>query len=683
MGDALSTEGEERLYDYVVVGSGAGGGPLAANLARAGMSVLLLEAGADAGGLNYSVPAFHANATEDPAIAWEFYVDHYFARKQARRDPKYVVERSGVLYPRAGTLGGCTAHNAMITVYPADADWDGIARATHDRSWSSRNMRRHFERLERCRYAPRPRRYPRRGPLLWLVRVVPLLRALFGNRSRHGFSGWLSTELPNPKLALKDLQLIRVVLAAAKQTLEEDLRRPLSLMESLSSYFDPNDARAQRTQQQGLWLTPLATDGGRRNGTREYIRRIERESGGLLVVRTGALATRVILDRENRAVGVEYLEGDRLYSATPDSKPGPTGAPIRQARVGREVVLAAGAFNTPQLLKLSGVGPRDELTAHGIDVRVDLPGVGRNLQDRYEVGVITQVRDDFRLLANCTFGAPGASGEPDPCLADWERGEGVYRSNGVILGIVRRSKPERPVPDLFIFGLPALFKGYLPGYSELLSKYDNIFTWAILKAHTLNTGGTVTLRSSDPRDVPEVNFHYFDEGNDASGEDLESVVEAIEFVRRLMRHAEGVAEQEIMPGPEFASREDLKRFVRDHAWGHHASCSCKIGAAEDRMAVLDSDFRVRGTRGLRVVDASVFPHIPGFFLVTAIYMVSEKATDAILADARPTRAAARRVGKVMRRVLPPIPARPRAGGPPEVREELLEEVSDLVGKRAI
>src|SRR6185437_9383741 len=104
-------------FEFIVIGSGAGGGPLAANLARAGRKVLLIEAGnANAGGLHYEVPAFHALATEDPAMQWNYFVRHW--QNPPARDSKYSEAGGGIWYPRAGTLGGCTAHNAMITVYP-------------------------------------------------------------------------------------------------------------------------------------------------------------------------------------------------------------------------------------------------------------------------------------------------------------------------------------------------------------------------------------------------------------------------------------------------------------------------------------------------------------------------------------------------------------------------------------
>jgi choline dehydrogenase len=161
-------------FEYIVVGSGAGGGTLAARLAEGGRSVLLLEAGGDPRQLSgtnddqpeinrlpddYDVPSWHGFASENDAMRWDFFVRHYASDEMQQKDPKYRrdyrgVAVDGVLYPRAGTLGGCTAHNAMILVYPHNEDWDGIARLTGDQSWNAENMRRYFMRLENCHYRP-------------------------------------------------------------------------------------------------------------------------------------------------------------------------------------------------------------------------------------------------------------------------------------------------------------------------------------------------------------------------------------------------------------------------------------------------------------------------------------------------------------------------------------------------
>jgi choline dehydrogenase len=154
----------------------------------------------------------------------------------------------------------------------------------------------------------------------------------------------------------------------------------------------------------------------------------------------------------------------------------------------------------------------------------------------------------------------------------------------------------------------------------------------VLKGHTENRAGSVLLRTADPRDTPDIRFRYFDEGSDTAGEDLDGVVTGIEVARSIMRCFEDDGATELVPGPDVATRGQLRDFVRNQAWGHHASCTAAIGP-RDRGGVLDGRFRVHGTRGLRVVDASVFPRIPGFFIVTAVYMAAEKASAVILADA--------------------------------------------------
>ncbi|CAN5643115.1 choline dehydrogenase [soil metagenome] len=623
----MSADIPEISCEYLVVGSGAGGGTLAARLAEAGKSVILLEAGDDAKAVpgadpltpgkdrlpeDYDVPVFHAFASENDAMKWDFFVRHYANEQMQSRDPKYQAKQQGILYPRAATLGGCTAHNAMIFVYPHDADWNHIRDLTGDESWSATRMRSLFERLENCHHRPLHR----------------LLSMLGINRTRHGFKGWLHTEKAIPMLSAKNLDLFRVIGECAAEASFDIGHEKDRLRWLVESHLDPNDWRTVKDNSVGLRYLPLTTRDHARIGSRERVLDVAKRLPKLLEVRLQSLATRVLFDDNQKAIGVEYLQGQHLYKAHPQ----PAEQPGKLCRVyaSREVILCGGAFNTPQLLMLSGVGPPETLERHGIPVRVALPGVGQNLQDRYEVGVVHRMNfDEWPVFEGARFE------RGDPQFQRWEKHRsGPYMTNGTVLSLFRRSVPERPLPDLFFLALLGRFEGYFPGYSKLFAEHLNYLTWAVLKAHTNNCAGEVTLRSDNPLDTPAINFKYFCEGTPDADEDLDSVVEGIRFARRMCANLqrEKIIYEETLPGKDCQTQEELRDYVRNTAWGHHASCTCAIGPRE-AGGVLSSDFRVHGTQGLRVVDASVFPRIPGFFIASAVYMVGEKAAQVILEQA--------------------------------------------------
>jgi choline dehydrogenase-like flavoprotein len=607
----------DNVWDCVVVGSGAGGGTVAARLAEQGQRVFVIEAGGDPiaqGGDrlpdDVEVPAFHAFASENPAMSWPFEVRHYSEESRQARDDKYLPGR-GVFYPRASALGGCTAHNAMIFMRAHDADWDHLAEISGDPSWRAKAMRRHLRRLEDCRHQP-----------LWRV-----LRRFGIDPGGHGWDGWLKTERAMPLDALDDPEMRRAIELSTWAYLGTRGHPLRAAWHWLRGRGDPNLAGAG-SPFTGLCYTPLTTDRHRRVGTRERLLAVREHHRDRLHIELDALATRVLFDAEGRACGVEYRKGARLYRA--DAGPPRATGERREVRARREVILAGGAFNTPQLLMLSGIGSAVGLRAHGIPVRVDLPGVGRNLQDRYEIGITHRVAKPWRVLQGARFE------RGDPQWRHWaQAGSGLYGSNGAALAAISRSKTAAgPLPDIFCMLMPSWFKGYYPGYSTLVRDHPDRMTWAILKAHTRNRAGRVTLRSADPLEAPQIDFHYFDAADDPQGADLAALVDAIGFVRHLTRplRAQGLIAEELAPGPGVDSPAALADYVRDTAWGHHASCSCPIGAAADG-GVLDARLRVHGLRGLRVADASVFPRIPGFFIAAAVYLVGEKAADMVLHDA--------------------------------------------------
>ncbi|KAJ6078483.1 hypothetical protein N7467_008236 [Penicillium canescens] len=636
--NATSTE-----YDYVVVGSGPGGGPLAARLAIAGYRVLLLDAGDDQGNATQQiVPALQLQSTEYDPMRWDYFVNHYSNMSRQEEDTKMTYrtpagdlhvgrdapdgsEPLGILYPRAGTLGGCSAHNAMITIYPYENDWEQLAALTGNDSWSASNMRKYFERLERNRYIP---------------------SGLVG----HGFEGWLTTSLTDLRLVIEDQKLLSLILAGATAAGQSLLGKLVNTVTGLAGVLlrDLNNASPTRDYETGPYQVPLAVDVPeyKRTGPREFLMKTVnavKPDGSRkyhLDIQLNTLVTKVRFDTTGakpRALGVDYLRGQSLYRADPRaSRTASNGIP-GSVNAAREVILSAGSFNTPQLLKLSGIGPQEELSELGIPTLVNLPGVGSNLQDRYEIGTVGKSPTDFVLTSKCTF----MYTMPDPCLEQYENDplfKGTYTTNGIAIAIIRKSSVAEDEPDLLISGAPVNFPGYYPNYSYEGLKDAQHWTWITLKARSRNNAGTVKLRSTDPRDVPDITFNSFDTGvteNDADEKDLQAVYEAVEFSRTIFEDLIPLdgGFDEVWPGPNVTTESEVKDFIKQEAWGHHACCTAAIGEDGDEKAVLDSDFRVRGVNGLRVVDASVFPKIPGYYVALPIYMISEKAAEVIIADA--------------------------------------------------
>lgn len=353
-----------------------------------------------------------------------------------------------------------------------------------------------------------------------------------------------------------------------------------------------------------------------------------------LDVRLNAHVTKITFDETTtppQATGVEFLDGQYLYKASPKNS-GAKGV-AGSVKASREVIVAGGTYNSPQLLKLSGVGPAEELKKFNIPVVADLPGVGTNLQDHYEISVQGTIENDFSALDGCNF----KGDDSDACIKRYNTpilgNRGIYASPGLGANMFYQSSvAENNNWDVFAFGGPVNFRGYFPNYSVNATAVHNLFTWAILKAHPRNNAGSVTLQSADPLDVPAITYNYFDTGVGDYEKDITAMTEAIDLTRDAFAR-QLVPVTEVLPGKDVNTPAKLADYIKDNTWGHHASSTCPIGADDDKMAVLDSSFNVRGVKGLRVVDASVFPRIPGTFTAVSTYMVAEKAADVILAAA--------------------------------------------------
>ncbi|KAI1097629.1 GMC oxidoreductase [Jackrogersella minutella] len=586
-------------FEYVVVGSGPGGGPLAVELAKAGHSVLLLEAGSDlSDDPSYQNMGKFTEVSNDPRTRWDFFVKHSDDPERELKykhmtwrttngsyyvglEPPEGAEQLGIYYPRAATLGGCAMHNAAVLHLPSDENWDHIADITGDDSWRASEMKKIYAEIENCHY-------------------------LENGTAGHGFSGWLDSNqdhglwLSNATDGTTILKGIAEVSGSVGNSTgsaisEAELRTLLNR--------DINGPEPDRDQLTGVFGTATHTDAaGRRFSPANYIKKAIEENPEIpLTVQLDAFLTGIAWDQlrdfEPPAVmSIDYVVGPSAYKADPRHDPN-RNTTTGFAWVAKELIIAGGTFNTPQILKLSGIGPADELQKHNITVIADLPGVGANLGDNYEGGVLSLAARQFEGLG------------------------GPY----VVQLKTSASAGNR---DIFLWSLNSGFEGFWPGWPDNYGPKVLTFPFVHMDPRSSNRG-SVTLRSTDPFEPPEINFRFFEEDSD---EDLQAMLEAVKFGQKLksiLPESSGLTpfdEQHPCVGSgSDCTDEDIKEYLKLQAYSHHASGTCAIGNVSDPMSVLDSKFRVKGVKGLRVVDASIFPKPPGAFPVLPTFMISKKA----------------------------------------------------------
>ncbi|RVT87005.1 choline dehydrogenase [Rhodobacteraceae bacterium CCMM004] len=352
--------------------------------------------------------------------------------------------------------------------------------------------------------------------------------------------------------------------------------------------------------QEGVGTWDATIRGGRRwSAASAYLRPARRM--GARVVR--GLVTRVIVEG-GRATGVEIRRRGRRDVV----------------RAGREVILAASAINSPKLLMLSGIGPGERLRDLGIAVQADRPGVGANLQDHLELYVQMSATAPVSLYAHWSLWGKAMVG------ARWLLGRrGPGASNQFEAGAFLRSRAGIEYPDLQIHFLPIAVRydgrmvadghGYQAHVGPMRSK----------------SRGAVTLKRPDPEAAPEIRFNYMSHPDDwAEFRTGIRLVREICAQPALARFTGG----EILPGAGIESDAALDDAIRDHAESAYHPCgTCRMGAAEDRGAVVDAHCRVIGVDGLRVADSSIFPQITNGNLNAPSIMVGEKAADHILGRA--------------------------------------------------
>ena len=355
-------------------------------------------------------------------------------------------------------------------------------------------------------------------------------------------------------------------------------------------------------QQEGVARGDVAIDrrGRRSSSATAYLR--PAQGCANLTVLTRAETRRILLEG-GRAVGVAFTRGGQAL----------------EARARREVILSAGTYNSPQLLMLSGIGPADHLQSLGIPVAADLPGVGGNLIEHPRMMLMYRAHQPITFIRQLRFDrAVGA-------VLRWAfLGQGPFADQICSATILLKTRPELERPDIQLLCNPVRFDAglWFPG---LVKPKDHSFyiTVCLLRQ---KSRGRLSLRSGDPKAPPKIALNLFSDSRD-----VESLREGLRAARRIYatEPQASLIESETIPGGDVQSDAQIDAAI--HALGgitHHPVGTCAMGVGPD--AVVDPALRVRGIAGLRVVDASVMPTIPGANTNAATVMIAEKASDLIL-----------------------------------------------------
>jgi choline dehydrogenase len=380
-------------------------------------------------------------------------------------------------------------------------------------------------------------------------------------------------------------------------TLENPLHA--AWLESATQAGYPRTQDVNGFQQEGFGRMDMTVANGRRcSAANAYLRPALTRPN--LTVLTHTLATRILFEG-NRACGIEYTR----HSA------------VHRAKATRDLILCGGPINSPQLLKLSGVGPAAELRDHGIPVIKDLPGVGENLQDHLEFYFQVACKEPITLYSSINLWSRALIG------ARWLlRKDGLGATNHFETCGFIRSRAGVPYPDIQYHFLPMAV-----AYDGSTLAQEHGFQ-AHVGPMRSKSRGWVRLASANPLDKPKIQFNYL-----SHPDDLIEMRACVRLTRELFSQPafDRYRARELQPGIEVQSDEQIDTFIRAKVESaYHPSCSCKMGAPNDRAAVVDPEARVYGIAGLRVVDSSIMPSVTTGNLNAPTIMLAEKAADHIL-----------------------------------------------------
>jgi choline dehydrogenase len=380
---------------------------------------------------------------------------------------------------------------------------------------------------------------------------------------------------------------------------QDRLHQPLMDTAKAAGFEPVDDLHAGTEEGFARGELTITRDGKRASTARAYLDPASRRPN--LTVVTGAVTQRVIVE-DKRAVGVEYRQGKALLTV----------------HAAKEVILSGGSYNSPQLLMLSGIGPAAHLREHGITVVHDLPGVGRNLSEHPRIPLHFTLKKPVSFLNQLRFDRAALS------TARWFlTGKGAFASQVNSCNIIVRTRKELAQPDIQLWSNPVRMDAHL-WFPLLRKRQEDRITADVILLHPYSRGW-VELRSRNPEDPVAITLNNF-----ADPADLRTGREGIRLARRIYRTApqSELTGREVTPGEDCQSDEALDAHIRAQAQvTQHpvGTCSMGIGA----MAVVDPQLRVHGIAGLRVVDASVMPTVPGANTNAPTIMIAERAADLI------------------------------------------------------